>query len=719
MPSDIPTDDRRYGKLVQKVSLRYLRSLDHYDGQREKFRRLYRWWDQVENSAAAGDDFAMRLGYAFALVERMHAKITEPLFQMGLPYQIYPRRLGDLARAQNMEQIARNFYAAPNFQEALAKSKKEMCIVGHRWEFDGWTNIQRRGKMWGTVAKKVEVPLSRRPDGTPIGDAVAKNVEMVPTEVPVSRPLHYGFLTEYPGWEEVHPEPYRSTIDTGERTDMSWVVRDLGYLALEDMAREMTKDPNTKGDVPLYDFSRLLHAAGKKAEERYDRIMAGGDGADDQFGTLIIPIRDWNYQGVKHDRVNGGPNLAEAQALEDRDKIWVVQHRENGEILTIAQGKYIIHRKLDPWHVPGLKCRIENYTTNPNKNALYGKGAIEPIEGELGQLDDMHELGMQNIFRMVNKMLYVREDAIVNEDDFNPRAGGRIRIKSDQADVRAAVADASQTSPVNEMLGVESDLRGLIEFVSMEMDGSGGVQGTKQDHKTARGLQTIVNNMSPSFSRWQRQARVNECRRGQSMADMFAQFGFEKMSYRLYRPDGSTGYAEFNKDDVDTQGRGFDFLYDMDPMWGDPNQKRQMKLAAFQQGADYEKLRLELKDPNMPKVVLGELIEDVFRESGYRDMSKLFVLPDNSMTPETELQILMQGGVVTGCKGDLMHHITTHALQEKSPNLIQAMESGKAAKDTIANLQALQKQAIAQMMTFLEDPQGHAAQKLNQAGMGQ
>lgn len=714
--TDIPVDDRKYAKLLQKVSLRYLRSIDFFDEDRENFRRHYRWWRQVEEDALGGDEGSIRLAYAFAIVERMHAKITEPLFQMGLPFAVYPHRLGDLGKAKNMEQIARTFYGNPNFQEALGKSKKEMCIVGHRWEFDQWLHIERRGKIWGKEPRRVQVPVLR-PDGTPVmgkdgNPAMMSNIEMVDAEIVKQIPVHYGFDTDYPSYDNVHPEPYRTTIDTGRRTDMSWIIRDLGYLALEDMAREMTVDPTTKATVPLYDFSRLLHGAGKKAEDRYDKIMRGESTSEDPYGALIQPIRDWNYQGGKY-RDGSAGHLAESQALEDRDKIWVVQHRENGEILTVAQGKYIIHRKLDPFHVPGLKCRIENYTTDPDR--LYGKGAIGPLEGELGQLDDIHALGMQNIFRLVNKMLYVREDAIVSEDDFDPRAGGRVRIRSDQADVRMAVADASQSSPINEMIAVESDLRGLLEFESMELDGSPGVMGTKQSHKTAKGQQGIINNMSASFSRWQRQARINECRRGLSMSNFFSQFAFEKISHRYYRPDGTTVFAEFNKDDIDTQGRSFDFLFNNDPQWGDLAQKRSMKLEIYQESSAYEKQRLESKDPTMRKVNLDILFEDILQESGYTDTSRIFSAPGGEMDPSSEYAILAQGGTLQGCRGDLQVHVTQHLMQLSSPGLKQAIEAGKASKDTPRNLQLLIQQALAQMKHFLQNPQGAADQKMGTA----
>ncbi len=715
MPTDIPTDDYQYNKLVQKVSIRYLRSVQDSAEDFEKCRRMERWWRQQELDAANGDEYAIRLGYAFSIVERMHAKITEPLFQMGLPCETYPRRLGDAAAAKKMQYIQKNFYAGPNFQEALSKSKKSMCIVGHRWEFDGWQHIVRNGKMWGKVQKTIETPLKKNPDGSPMMDGpMGRDIIMVPGEVSIKRPVHYGFNTEFPRWDEVHPEPGRTTIDTGQKTDMSWLIRDLGYLALEDLAKEMRFDPNSKTDVPLYDFAKLLHAAGKNAELRYDKIMRGESGSEDRFGTLIQPIRAWDYQASQV-RGRGDNRMAQDNAMEDRDKIWVAQHRENGEILTIAQGKYIIHRMLDPWHVPGLKARIENYTTDPDR--LRGKGAIEPIEGELGEFDDMHSLSMQNIFRIVNRMTYVRQDAIVNEDDFDSRSGGLVRIKSDVADVRNAVSEAQQNSPVNEMLAVESDLRGIIEFVSMELDGAPGVKGTKQNHKTKGGMDDIITNMSPSYARWQRQARINECRRCMNMADILAQFHFDKMPYRIVRPDGSTSFAEFSKEDIDTEGRGFDFGYSVDPMWGNPQQKLAMKQAVYVAGVEYMKIPKSIRGENSRDVNLDNLFEDILTESGYTDTSAIFKASDGSMSPEEELEKLAQGAILPGCKGDLIHHIQVHLLQLSSPGLKIAIEAKKANPDTPKNLQLLISQAMAALKTFLSNPQGAAQKRLAKAGM--
>ena len=706
--NSIPTDDRAYAKMIGKWSLRYLAATTDTNEEFDKFRRFERWWDQKSAEAIAGDEYAIMLGLGFSVVEGMHAKITEPLFQMGLPCDTYPRHSGDYAAAKKMQHVQRSYYQGPNFQEALGASKKSMCIVGHRFEFDEWLHIERDGKMWDMVPVKVEVPLVRRKDGTPDGDKTAKAITLVLAEVPVKVPVHYGFNTEFPRWHDIHCEPGRTTFDTGQKTDVSWVIRSLGDLTIEEMAKEVEYDVNSKSNKPRYDFSRLIHASGKAAEKRYQAIMDGKSGSVDNFGAVITPQYAWDYAGSRSDRKQ------QANALEDRDKISVRQCREMGEILTIAQDQFIIHRMPDPWHRPGLKVRIENYTTS-GTGRLRGKGAIEPIESLLGEADDMHSMSMDNIFRVVHRMTYVRQDAIVSEDDFDPRAGGLVRIKSDVTDVRGAVSESSAVSPVNELRQVESELRGLIEKITGDLDGGSG-EGIANANKTAKGLGIVVNNLSPLYSRFQRQARVNECRRCMTMAEMIEQFHFEKVSYRLVRPDGSTSFADFDRTDFDTHGRGFDFGYQMDPSWGNNQQRVQLKEAAYESGVAYMKIPKSIRGENSRDVNLDILYEDILQELGYTDTSAVFRAPDGSMSPEEELERLAQGGAVAGCAGDLMHHIQVHFLQLQSPQLKIAIEAKKANPDTPKNLQLLIMQAMAKMKTFMADPQGSATARLSKAG---
>jgi hypothetical protein len=503
-------------------------------------------------------------------------------------------------------------------------------------------------------------------------------------------------------------------------TDIGWIIEDLGDLALEDLCRQVIYDPETKKTRPRYDFKKLIGDQGEEAKKRYANILSGAsaDLVSDSLGPVITPMHEWvsdnsNKAGTKPTKSNNG---AAGQSFEDRDKVWVVQMRTKNEIITLAQGKYIIERVLKPWQRPRIGARVEVYTIDPR--SIMGISALDPILDELDELDITHSLGMQNLFRLVNKMIAVKTKAIESMDDLDPRAGGIVRINDEVSSAEEAIHAIVQPSAINEMLAGESNTKGNIETVSSVHDGSPGVQGTKSYSKTAHGMEILQTNLNTRFATMQSQALINEALSGQSMQYFFEQFAFEAVSYRSLREDGSTSYSKFTKEDIDTQGRGFNFLVTVDPLWGNTHQQRQDALEIFQEGVNYEELRMKMNDPKMKRIDLSELFDNLLKKSGRRDTSRIFALPTGETSPEQELQILIGGGVVDGCTGDLQHHITTHLLQAKSPQLAQAMQAGKADPATVSNLYRLIEQAKAQMLTFLKNPQGAADAKLAQAGMG-
>ena len=593
-----------------------------------------------------------------------------------------------------------------------------MGIVGTRFEIDEWQNVQRVGKMWGKVKKVVEVPL-RGPNGQPVlsnGKPVMVKTEVeVDAEVERKIPVHYGFHTRYPRIFDCYPEPDRLSIGTGQPTDCSWFIEDMGYRSMSEMCREVYVDPHDGATKPVYDFTELLHDSGKAAQARYEQIMQGKEGLEDGFGPLITPVRGWdqnsNYGRIdKQSVVNG--DQPDVQGFEDQDKIWVVRMYVANELITVVNGKYLVQRVIDPWHVPRIPGRVECYNIDPE--LIYGQGILQPIEDELNELNDIHNLSMSSWIRIINKMVAVDISKIVSLEDFKPRAGGKIRIKD--GGVQSAIAAIDQMDPTPSMLNQESNTRGMIEFISGNMDGSPGTRGTKQDHKTKGGLELISYNLNTRFATMYRQSLINEARRMDSMAAFFDQFAFEKMPYRLYRDDGSTALAEFNKDDIHTQGRGFEFAIEIDPNFGDTEAERQIALFSFDRGVQYEEIRRNARDPRMRQVNLDILFEKILRNLGHVDMTRVFTAPDNSMSPDDELQIIMQGGIVE-CKGDLMHHIETHILQRGAPNLLKAIEAGKAAPDTIQKLDLLIMQSTARLKTFVADPM-LAAEKAKSRAMG-
>ncbi len=719
MRSSIPTDPTTYQKLVQQVNLRRQASVDFYYGKREAMRLAYERWHRYPSrpvEASDADSYEIQLGYGFGIVEQIISKITEPLMEMGIPFGVFPTETGDQWKSDNFADVCRDFYGKPHVQMGKRKSKKEMGITGSRCEVDEWLHVEEPGKRWGKVPTEVEVNVPGEDgqpqigkDGAPI---TAKMVQMVDGEVPAKIVTHYGFNTRYPSVFDIHPEPRRTTIDSGQTTDMAWYVEDLGDLAIEDMCRQVVYDPIEKKTRPRYDFKALINDAGPGAKKRYANILDGsGSGlVADAFGPLITPVND---DRIDSDRssTSSQASASKAASFEDRDKISVKQMRTKNEIVTIAQGKYIIECIVDPWHRPRLGLRIENYTIDPR--SVWGLGVLDPIMDELDELDITHSLGMQNVFRLVNKMVAVKVKALVSMDDLDPRAGGIVRINDEVGSVNEAVQAVVTPSAINEMLAGESNTKGNIEFTSSYLDGQPGVMGTKANHKTARGQEILQSNLNTRFATMQAQGLINEALSGESMLYFFEQFAWEPVSYRHINDDGATVYSKFTKDDVDTEGRGFKFLVTVDPLWGNTHAQRQDAHTIFELALEYKKTQT---DPTAKTPDLAVLFEDLLRKHGRRDLSKIFIKPNGEVTPEEELNILINGGSVRGCVGDLREHIQTHILQASSPNLIKAIEAQKADPNTIRNLQLLIEQAMAELATFMKDPQRSASEKLNQAG---
>lgn len=715
MKREIPQDPAEYAKLVRQVSLRMQSSADWYFGKRDRWRRCREAWNRYPDrpeQISEQDEYEIKVGYGFGVLEMAAAKITEPLLNMAIPFGVFPNDFGDQGKADKFADICRDFYSKPHVQMGKRRSKKEMCIKGTRAEVDEWLHVEEPGKRWG----KVEVMVEQEIEGQEGKKATMP--QMIDAEVDTKITTYYGFNTRYPRIEDIYPEPNRSTLDTGQKTDVSWYVEDLGELALEDMAREMIYDPATKTTRPRYDFAALIKDKGAAAEKRYAQILNGSGGlVPDGLAPIITPVHDWNALNNEGDNTSRrNPNDATSlQSFEDRDKIWVAQMRTKTEIVTVAQGKYIIERIVDPWHRPRLGLRFEVYTVDTE--SIYGIGALDPILDELDELNITRSLGMQGTFRLINKMIAVKEKAIVSMNDLDSRAGGVVRINDEVNSASEAIHAIVQPSNIQEMLSAESNTKGGMEFATGILDGSPGVQGTKQNHKTKGGMEVVVNNLNTRFATNQAYGLINEALAGESMSYFFAQFAWEPVSYSRLTEDGSTVYEKFTKDDIDTEGRGFRFLVTVDPVWGDTRAQRQDAQDLYELGLGYEKWRMESKDPEAKKLVLSEVFGDLLKKHGRRDLSKIFVRPDGEIDPGQEFNILSNGGVVDGCKGDLRHHITIHLLQAKAPNLQKAMQAGKADPQTATNLLRLVAQAQAELMTFLKDPQGAAQEKLSRAGM--
>ena len=714
-----PIPDQAACELIaQRVQVRMMRSALYFDQDRQDAVRYFKWWRQVRDDVEAGKANTL-LGYAYSYVEQQFSKQTEPLFSLIPPCAPMPTRQGDGKKAENFNAIAASHYSKPHFQSSLGRSKKGMVIVGTRYEIDEWQYQQRKGRKWGQVPQKVEVPVLGE-DGKPVmkdgKPAMMDNTVMVPAEVECYIPVHYGFHTRYPRFFDCYPEPDRPTIGTGLETDCSWFIEDVGEVAIEELAHEKYVDPADKQVKPVYDFSAMMRHYGDAAVARYEK-MKSGEARDphDPVGPVITPER-WNltddYGREDKETVHPTEGTVDTSIGEDRDKVWLVREYTNGSITTIANGKWVVQIVKDPWHSGLMPIRVECFSVDPE--FINGKGVVGPIESVLYELQDVHELSMQEFFDQVNGLIAVNPAAIVSWDDFQPRSRGKIRIRGD-TDVKQNIFPIPRQPVSGEMLRMESNDRGMLELFASNFEGSPGVEGTKAGHKTYKGLVDVQANLRVRDSSVQRNALINEALRMWSMQAFFNQYLFEPIDIRVVHDDGSHSFAQFTKDDIFTDGRPFDMVIELDPAWGDTDTQRKLALFLFDRAVDYEKYRREAKDPSMRKMSLDQLMERILRKFGNRDTSGIFSFESGEMTPDAELQALMNGGTDVQCRGDLMAHIAEHTAQKESPMLQKAIQGKKADPKTAERLDLLIQQDLAKLAAFLKDPSAAVQDKVRNA----
>lgn len=670
-------------ELLDLNKRRYMRGSNNIQPWFQNAVRFWKIYRAMQDTLEDTDEPNTFLPYAFGIVEKIVYKMSEPILKMMPPCRALPKRIGQDEQARKFEQIARNYYSGSAYQLGYISSCREEAIVGSAWEIDQWYQDYLPAKRWVKQKKQAPMPAIRSMAGKvlPLNNAKYEYEEEV--EVPYLFPQRIGYGIEFPSFFDIIPE------DPGLKrlSDQHWIMHDIRSIAISDLQKQMITDPVTGQKRPVYDLKQLLDEAGEH--------RPGG----------IFPQRAWqNYDYGKEARdvVNATQNNQNDQAFNDVDRVWLLTIYEPDRIVSIAQGRYVVRDIRDPWQKPRLPFRLRTYTSDPQ--FLYGIGALQPIEDMIYELNDIHNLSMANWIRIINKMIVYNEGAIPYKDDFKPSALGRIRVKNN-VDVRAAIMEVPHTDPAPSMLTMESNSKGIIEQAISVADFSPGVQGTKQTHKTARGLIQIEQNLQTVFTILQRQQLANAQGQMDSMEMFLSQFQFDKAPYRIYRDDGTTALSEFSKEDIDTQGLGFDYVIEVDPSFGDDMIRANLLLSLFRQALEYEQWRKGAGMPDAKQMRIDYIMQAILPKFGFSDTSKIFSLPNNIKDPSQELELIARGIPVTVQPGeDMIGHLMQHMKDLANPALMDAIKAGKAQPKTLIWLQAHAEQTKAAIGTTLSDP---------------
>lgn len=645
--NQISEDEKK--KLLDLGLKRLSASTSFFKDRRQDWERYYKIYRATPDDNQNSDEPNIFLPYAFGAVEGIVARITEPLLAK-FAIKIIAKKREHADKAVRFSNIAKSVFGKSEYQLDYIESERECTIIGSAWENDEWVAQYAQGKQW--IMKNVQEQIP----GTVGTVEVSKMVE-----VDLQYPIKVGYSTRFPSAFLVHPEPGVKRADK-----LRWIIEEVPSIDISELETVMFTDPSTKQPTPVYDLTELKNDLEGKPE--------GSLKPEYPSGSVCQSINT----GVK----NAYDTSSEQS---DSNKVHLLHVHEANRIFTIAQGKYVIRVVDSPFHKPGLKWRLRVYTQD--KESLFGIGAIQPAEHLFYELNDTHNLHMTNAIRIVNKMIGYHEDMIPYKDDFKSRAGGKIRIKETD-DVHKALVPVEQGDVTASMLRLESNSKGLLESVLSIADLSPGVEGTKAYHKTYGGMMEIQSNMAKRFGIMRRLRLANYQVQINEMYFFFEQFMHESMGFATYfSKTGQHSAVEYTREDINTNGLGFDTVIEEDPAFGDTQVQRTTNMVLFDMSLKYNEAREKFKDFSSPQASIYEMYKNVLESCGKSNTSKFFNEGTSEDSPEDELAMIVQGSdIMPSPFENLTKHLAAHIMQAQDPELLAAVQGQKLPPDTLKKL---------------------------------
>ena len=602
--------------LAAKQHKRLTSSAKFYSSYFDKWKIYYKMYHSIKDAAADTDEPNMLIPVAYGIVEDAVARLAIPLLQK-LPISVRAKASKFAENAEKFYNACKDYFGGANYRLDRIASEREYVITGNAWEIYSWKNDWLQGKEWKNVTEdeEVEYPIPY------LGKAInmMKDVLSInkPKEVSKEYPEDIGFNTRFPSIFAMFPEPGVKKFN-----NLSWVIEAEGVVSVADLEKVMYLDPETREKKPLYDLTELLASVeGKKSKIKPEPPEL----AEGEDISQIISGRATNVSGES-----------------DEPSVFITRtFQKDNTIITVANGKFVIHAITEVYHYPVMPVQLRTYTQD--KENLFGTGIIEPILELLFEVNDIHNMSFQNWIRTINKMIVYDESVIKYPDDFTPRAGGKIRANLlAGGNVNAAFGVVDHQDVTASMINMESQTMGKIEKTISISDLTPGSMGTKAYHKTYGGLMEIQSSFARRFEIMSMTELAYLTKQMEIMYWMFQQFMFDDMPMGVFQ-NGVFKAERYRREDFDSGGQGFIFVQSTDPSFGDAAVQRNQLMVLFDQGLKYESNRIASGDPELKRVSLDKLFELNLAAFGVQDMNKIIALPNGVLSPEQELDMMLQG----------------------------------------------------------------------------
>lgn len=667
--AQVLADKKLSDELISQANNRLQASSNYYKTRLDTMIACYKVYRAIKDATDEADEPNTGPNYAYGIIEDATAALSESILNSRVPTPAKGKQAQDEKPAENFNAIAAAYFATGQYQSDYPNSVRERVICGPSWEVDAWAWRYRRGRRWG-----------REPQPTESGGTFNAMVEVAQDD-----PVQVGYYTRFPSVFNMRPQPRYTSVEK-----MKWLIEIEERVPIADLAEHQYVDPATKQKVPFFDLREIMAEKSGGAIIRPSEIDQKGSDHQEQLRQIMDGVSD----------------EAADDTQDDTDQVTLVWVWEPDMVYCLANGKWIVAYIENLFHRSGIPYRLKNCT--PQTHTLYGIGMIEPVLDLLYELEDIHILSMRNWVRIINRMVAYNPDAVpYAENDFKPRAMGRIRVRPQLGgSVAGEIMPIDVADVTSSMLAQESNDKGLIERALGMPDFSQGVAGTKQGHETLGGLEKITAQAAKRVAAIRRQELAGFQKQMWRMEGMYSQFMVEKMPFEVYGPDGSTVMAEFDLWDIDTQGRGFNFVIEYDPAFGDDALARNQMMVLQDQAIKYNQAVLTMFPPgSKPLVQIDEIMRRELRVFGFNDTSKVLQRPDGVLTPDAEIRLMMQGQPVqVNPSEDLVAHYIEHLRQASDPSIQEAVAKGALPPDFPLRLRThIQATAMA-IQTALQNP---------------
>jgi hypothetical protein len=671
-------DEEQRKKLVDKQLKRLGASARYYQDYFTKWKNFYKMYYSLKDDAVDTDEPNIWVPIAYGIVEDAVARLVVPLLQK-LPVSVKAKIAKYADNAEAFYTACKDYFGADDYRLDRIMSEREYCITGNAWEVYSWKNDVMKGKEWKDVEsdEPTEYPIKW------LGKIVQTVKKMLPVtkpqEVDKDYPIKVGFHTRFPSVFCMFPEPGVKKFDNA-----SWVIEAEGVVSLADLEKATYIDPETRERKPVYDLTELLKSVdGHKSKIKPENTSWYKEGEDI---SQIISGRD--------------PNIANES---DEPSVFVLRvHQKDNSIITIVQGKFVVQYIGEVYHYPVMPVQLRCYT--PDKENMFGTGILEPIIDLLYEVNDVHNMSFQNWIRVINKMVVYDEGVIKYPDDFTPRAGGKIRANLlAGGNVNQAFGVIDHQDVAQSMITMESQTMGKIERTISIADLTPGVQGTKAYHKTYGGLMEIQSNFAKRFSVMAMSDLAYLTKQMRIMYWMFQQFMFDDMATGQFK-DGVFMAETYRREDFDSGGQGFLFVQSNDPSFGDAAVQRNQFMVLFEQLMKYEQFRMTVKDPELKRAGVDNILKLLIESFGIQDSTKYLAPANGVLDPAAEFTLMLQGmPVQVNPRENMIEHLLEHVAKRNDPGMLSSIAGGKLPPEIMQALDKHIQETMEMIHLFMEN----------------